>query len=163
MQDFRKCVDQTHASWLMDTGMFQRKPDKDRKQRAETEVRHMGYEFHVSAISIVSEKAILKIKLELENRGVAPFYYDWNVEYGLFANGKVIRTMNSNGKLTGLLPWDKPREWNDTLKLADLPSGTYTLALRVPNTLTNGLPLRFANATQDRDVPGWLSLTSVER
>lgn len=74
IQDFRKCVDQTHASWLMDTGMFAKEPDKQRKQRAEAEVRHMGYEFHVPAISVLSEKDSLKIKLTLENRGVAPFY-----------------------------------------------------------------------------------------
>ena len=31
--------------------------------------------------------------------------------------------------------------------------------MRVPSPLPNGLPLRFANATQNRDVDGWLSLS----
>ena len=163
IQDFRQCVDQTHASWLMDTGMFENKPGKERRQRAETEVRRMGYEFHVPVISVSSEQDTLKIRLELENRGVAPFYYDWNAEFGLIAAGKVVRTMPSTGKLTGLLRGEKSREWIDTINVSEVPAGEYLLAVRVPNPLPNGLPLRFANATQDRDVEGWLSLTNVMR
>ncbi len=156
------CVEQTHASWLMDTGMFEKKSDKERKWRAEAEVRRMGYEFHVPVISVSSDNDELKIKLELENRGVAPFYYDWRAEYGLIADGKVIKRITSTGRLTGLLPGDEPRVWNDAIDLSDVPKGKYTLAVRVPNPLPNGLPLRFANATQDHDVQGWLSLTEVD-
>ena len=39
IQDFRKCVDETHASWLMDTGMFQAKANAQRLKRAETKRR----------------------------------------------------------------------------------------------------------------------------
>ena len=162
IQDFRKCVDQTHASWLMDTGMFAKEPDKQRKQRAEAEVRHMGYEFHVPAISVLSEKDSLKIKLTLENRGVAPFYYDWKAEYGLIVDGKVIKLFTSQGKLIGLLPGDEPRVWIDTVDTSDLAKGKYTLAVRVPNSLPQGMPLRFANLNQDRDVDGWLTLMTVD-
>ena len=161
IQDFRKCVEQTHASWLMDTGMFQKKPDKERKQRAEIEVRRMGYEFHVPVIEVTRERSSLKLRLELENRGVAPFYYDWKAEYGLISKGKVIMTFPCSGKLTNLLPGDKRRIWNDVIDLADVPNEKYVVGLRVPNTLPNGRPLRFANATQDQHVDGWLSLTEV--
>ena len=81
----------------------------------------------------------------------------------MIANGKVTKSTTSTGKLTGLLPGDKVREWNDMLDLSDVPPGKYTLAVRVPNSLPNGLPLRFANATQDRDVEGWLSLAQISR
>lgn len=162
IQDFRECVNQTHVSWLMDSGMFEKKSRKDRMLRAETEVRRMGYEFHVPAVSVSLQQKKLKVTLELENRGVAPFYYDWNAEYGLLAEGKVVKTVVASGKIKGLLPGDQPREWNDTLDLSDLPPARYTLAVRVPNTLPHGLPVRFANATQDRDVDGWLSLTTIE-
>lgn len=162
IQDFRECVTQTHVSWLMDSGMFEKKPDKKRKQRAEAEVRRMGYEFHVPSVRVSAERNSMRISLELENRGIAPFYYDWTAEYGLLVDGKVTKTIKSSGKLTGLLPGEKAREWNDTLDLSNVPRGTYTLALRVPNTLPNGLPIRFANTTQDRDLAGWLSLTTVK-
>ena len=81
----------------------------------------------------------------------------------MIAAGKVLKTFNSSGKLIGLLPGDLAREWYDEVDLTDVSAGKYTLAVRVPNTLRNGLPIRFANTTQDRDVDGWLSLTSVDR
>ncbi|MFO1000584.1 MAG: DUF4832 domain-containing protein [Planctomycetaceae bacterium] len=162
IQDFRECVNQTHVSWLMDSGMFEKRPGKDRKQRAESEVRRMGYEFHVPAVAVSAGENSLRISLQLENRGVAPFYYDWKAEYGLLHDGKVIKTIVSSGKITGLLPGEKAREWNDSWDLSDVPHGTYKLALRIPNTLSNGLPIRFANKTQDQDIAGWLSLATVE-
>jgi Domain of unknown function (DUF4832) len=161
IQSFRKCVDETHASWLMDSGMFEKKSSPTRKLRAEKEVRHMGYEFHVPSVVAVASKERLQIDLELQNRGVAPFYYDWKAEYGLIAKNKVIKTHQSTGKLVGLLPGTPARVWKDNIDLKGLPPGEYTLAVRVPNTLPNGSPIRFANKTQDRDVDGWLSLTSV--
>ncbi len=161
IQDFRKCVDQTHASWLMDSGMFAKPSSQERRQRAEVEVRHMGYEFYVPSIAVSSDNGKLTVKLEVQNRGVAPFYYDWKAEYGLIAPDKIVKTFKATGSLIGLLPGDVPRQWNDTFDLPDVPPGKYTLAVRVPNTLPNGLPIRFANATQDRDVDGWLSLTSL--
>ena len=40
-----------------------------------------------------------------------------------------------------------------TLDLSGVKSGTYELAIRVPNPLKNGHPLKFANKTQDADAP----------
>jgi Domain of unknown function (DUF4832) len=162
IQDFRKCVDQTHVSWLMDTGMFREKPNDSRRERAEAEVRHMGYEFHVPVVRVSNNEDSLQIELEIVNRGVAPFYYDWPAEYGLIANGSVVRTFQSSGKLTGLLPETAARSWRDTLNTTDLPERNYVLAIRIPNPLPNGLPIRFANKTQDEHLDGWLSLTKIE-
>lgn len=36
--------------------------------------------------------------------------------------------------------------------------GAYRLFLRVRNPLPNGVPLRFANQTQDQHLSGWLTL-----
>ncbi|MGL6095717.1 MAG: DUF4832 domain-containing protein, partial [Fimbriiglobus sp.] len=100
-------------------------------------------------------------KLELENRGVAPFYHDWPAEWGLLADGKPVKAYPATGKLTGLLPGADPRVWADTLDVRDVKAGTYTLAVRVPNPLKLGPPVRFANRTQDATLPGWLSLGEV--
>lgn len=88
--------------------------------------------------------------------------YDWKAEYGLIADGKVIKLFTSQGKLIGLLPGDEPRVWIDTVDTSDLAKGKYTLAVRVPNSLPQGMPLRFANLNQDRDVDGWLTLMTVD-
>ena len=166
IQSFKECVDQTHATWLMDTGMFQKKATKERRERAELEVRRMGYEFHVSVIQYAIENNQLRIQLEIKNLGVAPFYYDWRGSFGLIAQDekrKVVKTQVSTGKLTGILPNENPSVWMDNLDLSELPKGRYTLAIRIPNTLPNGPPIRFANVDQDRDLDGWLSLITIER
>ncbi|MDX1963690.1 MAG: hypothetical protein SFX18_11090 [Pirellulales bacterium] len=163
IQDFRKCVKETHATWLLDSGMFRGEPPADRISRAEAEVRRMGYEFYAPAVTIGAvQGGKFAVTLEIENRGVAPFYYDWPPEYGLMANGKVVQTFIGSGKLTGLLPGDRPRVWSDTLDATGMSSGEYALAVRVPNPLKTGQPMRFANTTQDADAPGWLSLGVVQ-
>jgi len=108
------------------------------------------------------ETGITPVTVEIENRGVAPFYYDWKPEYGLILDGKAVTTFQSSGQIIGLLPGDKPRTWEDKLNLSGLNPGTYKLALRIPNSLKNGHPLKFANKTQDADAPGWVTLSSVE-
>ena len=161
IQDFRQCVDATHVTWLMDSGMFRRERDADRIKQAEQEVRRMGYEFHAPAVTfgaVINGK--LNVRLEVENRGVAPFYYDWKPEYGLLINGRVVKTFAGTGKLTEMLPGDRPRVWVDRLDVCGIDPGLFTLAVRVPNPMQGGTPLRFANATRD-DASGWLFLGDV--
>lgn len=159
IQNFRRCVDETHASWLLDSGMFRRGQPRDRRKRAEEEVRHMGYEFYVPAVTIEeTSPGKVRVVLELENRGVAPFYYDWPAELGLMAGRKVVKTWKSTGKLTRLLPGDGARKWVDTLEMSGVETGPRKLAMRVPNPLPRGNAVRFANKSQDEDIPGWLTL-----
>lgn len=159
IQNFRECVEATHATWLMDSGMFEKKQKPDRIARAEEQVRRMGYEFHAPAVTVELKAGKLDVRLEIENRGVAPFYYDWKAEWGLLLDGKPAKTFPAGGKLTGLLPGDPPRVWADTLDVSGLKAGTYTVGVRVPNTLKGGKPLRFANATQGDE---WLTLGTIE-
>lgn len=163
IQNFRECVQATHVTWLMDSGMFHRKQNPERIERAMELVRRMGYEFHCPRVVISGpNNGRLTVRLEVENRGVAPFYYDWKAEYGLLADGKPVKTFVSSGKLTGLLPGEVPRVWSDELQLGDVRPGRYVLAVRVPHPMKSGKPLRFANVTQDGDAPTWLTLTQVE-
>ena len=50
--------------------------------------------------------------------------------------------------------------WADTLDVSGMKAGTYTLAVRVPNPLKGGKPVRFANATHDAKL-GWLLLGDI--
>ncbi|QJW98605.1 DUF4832 domain-containing protein [Frigoriglobus tundricola] len=160
IQNFRTCVEATHVTWLMDSGMFAKKQGAERVRRAEEEVRRMGYEFHAPAVTIGDvQKGQLSVRLELENRGVAPFYYDWKPEWGLLADGAAVKAFAGTGKLTGLLPGAKPRVWAETLDVSGVRAGRYALAVRVPNPLKGGKPVRFANTTQA--AAGWLALGEV--
>jgi Domain of unknown function (DUF4832) len=159
IQDFGKCVAATHVSWLMDSGMFSGKQNLDRIDRAKKAVRQMGYEFHVSTVTIDQVAAgKLPVAVELVNFGVAPFYYNWPIEFGAVANQKLAKTFAGTGKLTGLLPGDQARTWQDSLDVQGLPADKYQLIMRIRNSLPTGRPLRFANKSQDANLPGWLTL-----
>ena len=161
-QDFAECVRQSHVTWLMDSGMFRgsEQGPRERYDRAIAPVRRMGYDFYVQSaeISQPSPKK-MSVTLEVVNQGVAPFYRDWRVELGFLSpGGKIVHTWPTDWKLTGLLPGDPPRRWQTTVDLGSLVSDKTIVAIRVANPLPSGRPLRFANADQDRDAVGWLSV-----
>lgn len=158
-QDFAECVRQTHVSWLMESGMFKEKASPERFAGALARIQRMGYEFHVSTADIAREENKVRLRLTVLNQGVAPFYQDWRIELAaLGTNGEILHRWPVDWKITGLLPGDAAREWNAILDLPGKPLAGFTLALRVINPLAGGKPLRFANADQDRHLPGWLSL-----
>ena len=160
-QDFMTCVEQTHVTWLMESGLFEKKPDVKRHERAIAHVRRMGYDFHLPTADLTRDGKALKVRLTVVNQGVAPFYPDWRLELAaLNAQGGITKRWPVDWKLTGLIPGDPAREWTAELDSEAEHTGQ-TLALRVVNPLSNGKPLRFANATQDQHASGWLSLGSI--
>ena len=117
-QDFAECVQQTHVTWLMESGLFKEKASPTRFASAESQVRRMGYDFHVSTADIQRDDTKLQVCLTVLNQGVAPFYQDWCLELAaLDADGKVTHRWPVDWKLTGLLPVDEAREWKTTLPL----------------------------------------------
>jgi hypothetical protein len=120
----------------------------------------MGYELHISmAETERTGNRTLMVRATVVNRGVAPFYYDWPVEYALrSAAGRVVRSTKGKGKISSILPGSTPSLWEERIPLDGLPSEPYTLLLRVPNPMKNGKPLRFANAEQSAD---WLTVGTV--
>jgi hypothetical protein len=96
------------------------------------------------------------------NTGVAPFYYDWPVQLAALNRGNVLaNTWTAAWTLSSLLPAAANTAWSFTLPDHGLAAGQYRLLLRVRNPLENGVPLRFANTTQDADLQGWLTLGQV--
>lgn len=163
-QDFAECVRQTHATWLMDSGLFDKPPSADRIQRASSQVQWMGYDFHVQSAQIERpQPEQIKIALSVVNNGVAPFYYDWALELAaLSETGEVLKTYPVKWKLTGILPSEKPQAWVATLSATEIPEKAMKLALRAINPLPQGKPLKFANADQDADAVGWLTLGPIQ-
>ena len=80
---------------------------------------------------------------------------------GLVSGGKAIKTWKGSRTLQGILPGSPMRSWSEALPLAGVPAGKYKFCMRVPNPLPLGRPVRFANETQDADLPGWLTLGEV--
>ncbi len=160
-QDFSKSVQETHASWLMDTGMMEKKQPKTRIATASAAVQKMGYEFYILQSSLNRTGSKFEVKLRLRNTGVAPFYYDWPVVLGaLNETGRLLKEWPTDWKVTSLLPGEE-RSWETTLKTNNLPEGTQWLAVRVVNPLKNGVPLRFANSSKLQQSDGWFRVGEV--
>lgn len=164
-QSFRDCVSTTHATWLMDTGMFREQASAERLERATREVRRMGYDFFVKQAEFGPDQSDgkLQIRLSLINQGVAPFYADWPTEVALAGKaGKIaLRTSTPGLSLRGRMPSESAHELSETIDTSGL-SGTFDVLLRVVNPLSGGKSLRFANAQQDATLPGWLTLGKVK-
>ncbi len=164
IQNFALCVRETHVTWLMDSGMFGNEPaDAARRARAGEAVRAMGYTFHIPGIRWSRKGTLLEAAVRIENRGVAPFYAPWPLEWALLDDrGKVLQTQSTDTDLTRILPGEPAAERTVGIDLAGLPAGSHHLALRVANPLPHGAPVRFANATQDQHASGWLTLVEIE-
>ncbi len=139
-QGFAECVRQTHVTWLMDSGLFEKKYPlpESRKKNAIREVQRMGYEFHISSWERTGDE----IKITVENRGVAPFYHDWPAE--LVAGD----TVEASFDLRNILPGES-KVWSAKT------NGAGPFKLRVKNPMAGGKPLRFANKEQGDE---WLLL-----
>jgi hypothetical protein len=152
-EDFTSCVQQTHCSWLICQGIFNQKLPPGDYERAVEAARSLGYEIHISEALIpsVHRGETATIRLKVENRGVAPFYYDWPIRL------KIQSESSPDWKLSKLLP-DAPADWNHQLKI-DLPAGEYPVAIRVANPLNTGQQFRFANKEQQTD--GWIQIGNL--
>jgi hypothetical protein len=167
-EDFSSTVDGTHVTWLIAHSLFTTKsltPDTAAYKAALAGAQRMGYEFYVSDVKLldISTNTPLDVAVRLQNRGVAPFYYNWKVELGVLDSaGTVVKTYDPEWNLTTLLPTSAGEtpynEWTYSDPAHGLKPGIYTLLLHVVNPLSNGKALRFANTTQDADLMDWLTL-----
>jgi len=106
----------------------------------------------------------LTVTLSVTNTGVAPFYYDWPVELGVLDSTDRLTTgWTSDWKLTGIQPRQLAQQWHHVAKVEGLPAGSFRLLVRVPNPMSGGKSLRFANTSQDQDLAGWLTLGEFQR
>lgn len=162
-QEYLPCVEATHATWLMNTGVFRNKFEGARRERALAGAARLGYELNVTAAALEKDdNGGIQVHLRVRNVGVAPFYYPWSVEIGLLdPTGKFVGSSPTDWDLTTVLPAQKPAEFETGIAAESLAPGNYRVLLRVVNPLPNGAPLRFANQAQDEARPGWLTLGFV--
>jgi hypothetical protein len=165
-QEFLRCVRTVHASWLSNEGVFRNTLPPASRERALHAARFLGYELFVAeAVSHVSRTGEeLMIMLSVTNTGVAPFYYPWPVELGAYnAEQRLVATWPTPWTLSGIQPGKSAAAWATRINVSHLPDDTYQLLARAPNPLQFGSPVRFANASQDLHLTGWLSLGAFER
>lgn len=166
-EDYYTSLNLTHASWLIAQGIFQTPLDPEPLARAAEGSRSMGYEYYVPTSYLDASDGQLKIGVELENRGVAPFYYDWKVELAAQSGDGIVSIWEPEWDLTGILPNTNGFDNNSLFEATNNPAlsnGHYQILMRVINPLekinADAKKFRFANADQNSD--GWLYLGAVD-
>lgn len=144
-QEFETCVERLHVTWLMDSGMFTQDSPAARTAEATRQARKMGYEFYVSKAVLDIDGQDGTVELTIENRGVAPFYYEWPVELvALDKNYQEISSASMSWRLQDLLPDSPATVWQG--KINSSSQELVHVGVRIINPMENGKPIRFANA-----------------
>ena len=159
-QAFTNCVALTHASWMLNQGVFYPGFTGTQLDLALAGARQLGYELYITNANLSGSASSQPqtITVQILNTGVAPFYYDWPVQLGVLNHSNLlVRNWTTDWKLSALVPGTNAL-WTCTQTNPSLSAGQYTLLLSVLNPMTNGLSLRFANQTQDQNLAGWLTL-----
>lgn len=164
-QDFQTCVNTTHATYMLNHAVFDDAIGSVTYTNALAQNKKFGYKFYVNGVKLNEyQNGEINVDVRLENRGVAPFYYNWQVEFALYKDNSITNLGITNWDINTIQPSDvitKNFTANKTLL-----TGTYTLLMRFVNPLTslkpNAKQLRFANALQDANANGWLSLKTFQ-
>jgi hypothetical protein len=149
---------------MLNHGLFSHAITGAQKDLALAGASRLGYTLCVSNALLVDASVAtpLNVSVGIGNIGVAPFYYDWPLQLGaLTSSNSLANSWVTTWKLSSLLPGATKTVWSFSQANHGLGAGTYKILLRVQNPLPNGVPFRFANAAQDADLPGWLTLGQV--
>ncbi len=160
--DYYECVDETHASWLIYHAAFTEvKPGTDEFKRVTDASRYLGYDFVVTGSSAETDGGNVDVTVGIQNRGVAPFYYDWQVVLALAdGDGEIATEAVTDWKLTELLP-GPAHVLDGSISTDGLAPGDYSLLMRVVNPMEGGKNLRFSNEAQDSVIRGWMALGTL--
>jgi hypothetical protein len=134
-QNFAECVKQTHASWLMDSGAFSPSLTVDQRKGAIRHAQLLGYDLSITQATLTGNSTSFTVK----NHGVAPFYYPWPVEViAEQEDGRVDR--RRAGTVQYLLPGS-----SHVFRVSFSSPKLKAVWVQMPNPLSNGKPVRFAN------------------
>lgn len=159
--DFAGSVAGSHASWMLNHQAWSTGYTGATRERAVAAAASLGYDLTATQATVTSDGTTVDVALDLTNRGVAPFYYDWPaVMVVLDAQGAVLAEAPVAANLPDLQP-GQTTTVSATLTAGGVDLTGAAVAFTVPNVMDGGLPLRFANETQDADLDGYLTLGAV--
>ena len=96
--------------------------------------RLMGYNFQIEKCKFqerLLRNELLSIELEINNIGVAPMYYDWDVEFGILSDEKeLLKIIETDYKTTNILPGDNML-FRVEKSLEDFLKGKYKIGVRI--------------------------------
>ena len=97
--------------------------------------RKMGYNYQIGSAlypDLLTRGQEFNITLTIENIGVAPFYYDWTIEYALLNdNNQVVKSVEAlNYDLRNMMP-DSATNINGLITTENMAAGSYKVGVRI--------------------------------
>jgi hypothetical protein len=103
-------------------------------------LNNTGYRFTINSVQYtknVYKGNILFFNFQIENKGSAPFYFNWPIELSLInSSGDIIYKKNIDYDIRSILPGTKDVSANIKIP-RHIPDGTYTLAIAILDPKTN--------------------------
>ena len=156
------CINQFHVSWLMGVGTGGI-PETNTAEYQEFRKVAGSFGYDIFIDSVTGKNRTAKMTVSFGNAGVAPFYYDWKLEYRIVdAEGICVgKYIDEEFRLSGLLPGETAE--SVFFLPEDIKAGEYKLQMRFVNPAEGIskkiLPLRLSNDHEIRD--GFYELASV--
>jgi len=158
----------SHTSWLGPSSPVSLRLGTDIQEDVQANIdllhKTIGYRFVLESVTAVTEASAgdtIAMNAVWNNKGVAPFYYNWPVAYALAdpSGNLVASSVTSAG--TDIRSWLQGKA-NQTANVAiphDLPRGTYKLLVAIldPDTGKPGVSL----AIEGKRADGWYPLQSI--
>ncbi|THF79962.1 S-layer homology domain-containing protein [Cohnella fermenti] len=148
MESLRQVRD-SHTSWLGPSAPASVPTDSPLQPNLDAMMKIMGYRYVIEAVthpSAVKRGTALPVSFVLNNKGVAPFYYDWPLELSLAdAQGQVVYSTTEEG--TDIRDWLPGKTTvNAVMSVpSTLNAGTYTLQVSLLDPSTGQPGIRLAN------------------
>ncbi len=161
-QDWDECVEESHASFMLINGIVNY-ADKTKENALEASMS-LGYDLQVTNAyfaDTLEQSAPLKLKVDIKNNGVAPFYYNsdmWPTLIGIKQNGTLVKQYYTNWSMSDVKADGKKMSFEQVVDTHGLGGGEYTINIKVQNPLDGGTIFSFANEGMNTD--GWLELGS---
>ncbi|MBR3644962.1 MAG: DUF4832 domain-containing protein, partial [Lachnospiraceae bacterium] len=152
-QEWSKCLEEAHPTWMLNDMIKSYKGTS--LQNAKKASIEMGYDLQVDKSyykDICHTGEAITLGVDINNIGVAPFYYDhrtWPVEISVMKNNSVVATKTTSWDLNTIQ--SKGKIYFQDEFDAGLPEGEYDFYIRVINPISNGSPLKFANKYMGSD------------
>lgn len=145
-------VKQTHWSFIGTAGGAIQPQDEAHRQNLDRLHKTLGYRFVLKAVDLPESAgagADVAVTITLENKGIAPFYFEWPlVVYLMSADGTIVHQQELSVDIGNWLPGS-----HTNAAMFNLPqtiaAGTYEVRLAIHDPQTGAPGLMFANTGND--------------